>query len=187
MEFQALEIAGCYLIHGNQYKDDRGSFLKLLHAPTLKARGLEDSFVESYLTTSKKGVIRGMHFQIPPADHAKLVYCLVGQVRDGLVDLRRHSPTYRQSISLLLSSEINQWVYIPKGVAHGFATHSEQAQLLYMVSSVHEPKLDTGIRWDSVQIDWWAGSDYTETPVVSERDRLFESLQDFNTPFTIES
>lgn len=186
MEWVGLPLAGCWLLRSGRLKDDRGSFRKLFHQPTFAARGLETSFAESYLSSSHRGVIRGMHFQVPPADHAKLVCCIAGRVRDGLVDLRRGSPTYQQSYSLMLSEAQAEAVYIPRGVAHGFAAQEDISVMWYLVSSAHDPQADNGVRWDSVGIDWWAGEAQPENLIVSQRDRSFIPLAAFDSPFVFE-
>jgi len=112
MEWVELPLSGCYLIRSRRLEDERGNFQKLFHQPSFAAQGLETNFAESYLSSSHRGVVRGMHFQAPPADHAKLVCCIAGRVRDGLVDLRRGSPTYQQSCSLMLSEAWAELVYI---------------------------------------------------------------------------
>ena len=177
-------LPGCFLLRGERFEDERGDFFKLFHAPTFADHGLETGFVESYITTSNKGVVRGMHFQAPPSDHAKLVCCLSGRVRDGLVDLRRGSSTFKQSCSLILSGEQAEVLYVPRGVAHGFAAYEDNSRICYMVSSVHDPAADEGVLWDSVGIDWWEGhAKLKAAPIVSRRDRQFAALSEFHSPF----
>jgi dTDP-4-dehydrorhamnose 3,5-epimerase len=177
-------LPGCFLFKGERFEDERGDFFKLFHAPTFADHGLETGFVESYITTSNEGVVRGMHFQAPPSDHAKLVCCLSGRVRDGLVDLRRGSLTFKQSCSLILSAEQAEVLYVPRGVAHGFAAYEDNSRMCYMVSSVHDPAADSGVLWDSVGIDWWEGhAKLKAAPIVSWRDRQFAALSDFESPF----
>ncbi|AZG16389.1 MULTISPECIES: dTDP-4-dehydrorhamnose 3,5-epimerase family protein [Cupriavidus] len=178
MQCEALALPGCFLLHGARLGDARGDFMKLFHAPTLAAQGLETAFAESYVSTSHAGVIRGMHFQRPPHDHAKLVSCLTGRARDGLVDLRRGSPTFGRSLSLMLSADVPAMLYIPRGIAHGFAAHVDDTRLWYLVSSVHEPAADAGIHVDDVGIDWWDGAPALAgaTPILSPRDTAHPSL-----------
>lgn len=186
MEWIKLPLAGCWLLRSGQKEDERGYFQKLFHQPTFAARGLETSFAESYLSSSHRGVVRGMHFQLPPADHAKLVSCIAGRVRDGLVDLRRDSPTYLQSYSLILSETEAELVYIPRGVAHGFAALENHSVMWYLVGSAYEPQADSGVHSDSVGIDWWQGEEPPEAVIVSQRDRSFTPLAQFNSPFVFE-
>lgn len=183
MQAQALAISGCYLLTLPCFPDARGEFRKLLHAPSLAALGLETGFTESYVSVSHRSVLRGMHFQLPPSDHAKLVTCLTGRARDGLLDLRRGSPTYGQSLSLMLDGGTPQAVYVPRGVAHGFASHRDATALLYYTTSVHDPARDAGVHASSVGIDWWAGEPKINTPVMSPRDAGLPALAAFDSPF----
>lgn len=184
MEARALDIPGCYLFSLPRFPDARGEFRKLLHAPTLTALGLEADYAESYVSVSHRGVLRGLHFQAPPSDHAKLVTCVSGRARDGLLDLRRGSPTFRQSLSLILDGDEPQAVYVPRGVAHGFAAHRDQTALLYYTTSVHDPSRDAGVDPRSAGIDWWAGESGMKEPIMSPRDAGLPALDDFITPFT---
>lgn len=181
---QALDIPGCYLLTLPRFPDTRGEFRKLLHAPTLAGLGLETAYAESYVSVSHRGVLRGMHFQVPPSDHAKLVTCLTGRARDGLLDLRRGSPTFMQSLSLTLDGDTPQAVYVPRGVAHGFAAHRDHTALLYYTTSVHDPERDAGVHPASAGIDWWEGEAGIGDPLMSPRDAALPALNDFTTPFT---
>lgn len=183
MEFLPLQIPGCYLIRVGHTEDERGSFDKLFHAPTFTALSLESKFEESYVTTSRKGVVRGMHFQMPPFDHAKLVSCIQGRVLDGLVDLRCGSPMYKRSVSIEISEEAPSCIYIPRGVAHGFAAYEEDSRLLYFVTSAYNKEADSGVLWNSVGIDWWKGLKEEMAEIVSVRDMGFTTLEDFKSPF----
>ncbi|MDF3834014.1 dTDP-4-dehydrorhamnose 3,5-epimerase family protein [Cupriavidus basilensis] len=176
MRLEPLALAGCFRLLGNRLEDSRGDFFKLFHAPTLAGLGLETDFTESFVSTSRAGVIRGMHFQRPPKDHAKLVCCLSGRARDGLVDLRPGSPTFGASTSLILSADAPEVLYVPRGVAHGFAAHVENTQMWYLVSSVHDPAADAGVHVHGVGIDWWTDGPATVEPILSARDQQFPAL-----------
>lgn len=158
--------------------------MKLYHSPDLKAAGVEMPMLESFLSSSRRGVIRGMHFQVPPHDHEKLVGCVHGRARDALLDLRVGSPTYGVTQVLELSPDRPGLLYIPRGVAHGFAALEDRTDLCYFVSSVHEPSADAGVHWASLGIDWWLGE--AVQPIVSERDQRFPPWCDFSSPFTFE-
>jgi dTDP-4-dehydrorhamnose 3,5-epimerase len=158
--------------------DARGSFVKIFHEPWLAQAGLETEFKESYYSTSRKNVLRGMHFQVPPEEHTKLVYCLEGHVLDVVVDLRRGSPTFHRCFSIELDSDNPCGIYVPSGCAHGFFTFSEQALLLYAVTTVYAPSSDAGVRWDSLDFGWPCGE-----KLLSERDQSFPTLQNFASPF----
>jgi len=144
----------------------------------LQAKGLCSDFVEQYYSTSRRDVIRGMHFQLPPHDHAKLVYCAAGGVNDVLLDLRKESGTYGWHVSVPLSADSGHAVYIARGVAHGFIATLEPALMIYNVTSEYAATHDTGVLWDSFGYDWGVAR-----PIVSERDRGFPALAEFDSPF----
>ena len=121
MSFQVnrTAIPGCYEIIPRVLKDERGLFIKTFHKDLFEANGLNTCWAEEYFSISQKGVLRGFHFQIPPNDHEKLVYCPQGQVMDVILDLRPGSPTYRKHLIFDLNAEKSNMVYIPRGCAHG--------------------------------------------------------------------
>ncbi len=160
------------------FTDLRGSFTKVFHEDSLREKGIDFTLRENYYSISGKDVIRGMHFQTPPAQHAKIVFCPVGEILDVVLDLRKNSPTFGQHFSQILSAENHLALYIPEGCAHGFRALTEGAMTFYLVSSVHNPAHDKGIRWDSFGFDWGA-----EAPVMSERDGSFPQMQDYDSPF----
>ncbi len=172
-----IGLDGCFEILPRQIEDARGMFIKTFHAPAYRELGLETDFVEEYYTTSRCGVLRGLHFQTPPADHAKLVYCVSGTVFDAVLDLRAGSPAFGKCAHIELSAEKRNLLYIPRGLAHGFAALTD-CTMVYKVTSVHSPAQDAGIRWDSAGIPW-PGEDF----IISERDGAFPALADFQSPF----
>jgi dTDP-4-dehydrorhamnose 3,5-epimerase len=178
METRETEISGCYEIQPVLVKDDRGVFVKTIHCEEFHSRGLCADWREQYYSTSKKGVLRGLHFQIPPHDHVKLVYCVTGSVQDVVLDLRVGSPTYGKTVMLELSARKGNMIYLTKGLAHGFCTPNELATLVYNVSSFYKPEADKGVRWDSVGVNWPISS-----PLLSDRDRSFPAFDEFESPF----
>lgn len=178
MEFEELGLPGAFIVHPRVLADSRGTFVKTVHAPTFAARGLRTDWAEEYHSSSRRGVIRGLHFQLPPADHAKLVFCLAGTVLDVVIDLRRGSPTFGDHRQVGLEAERGTGVYIPTGCAHGFLSLSDASTLYYKVTSVHVPDADGGIAWDSVGFDW-----PVVNPMLSERDRALPPLSALDTPF----
>jgi dTDP-4-dehydrorhamnose 3,5-epimerase len=156
----------------------RGRFVKIFHEPSYAALGLETNFAEEYYSVSHKNVIRGLHFQVPPMDHVKMVYCLEGHALDVVLDLRVGSPTYGQFEMFELNSINSSSIYIPKGMAHGFCALSENTIMVYKVSSVYSPEYDAGILWNSASIPW-----PNSGLIISDRDRGFPMLKDFNSPF----
>ena len=178
MRVEHTAIPGCYQLFPPVHKDNRGSFVKTFRKDVFASHGLVTEFAEEYYSISRKGVLRGMHFQTPPHDHFKLVYCLTGRVLDAIVDLRVGSPTYRQSETIELSAELGNMLYIAPGMAHGFYALTDEVVMQYKVTTVYAPEHDGGIRWDSAGIAW-PGSD----PILSVRDCSFPSLAEFQSPF----
>lgn len=178
MKFFQTLIPGAYLIHPKLFEDKRGVFIKTYHRDIFKEQNIEYDFKESFYSYSKKNVIRGMHFQTSPHDHAKLVYVTEGAMLDVIVDLRKGSPAYGNFFSAELSSENHQFIYIPKGCAHGYLSTKRNTSVVYMHTSVHAPGADTGIHFESFGFDWGVDS-----PIVSDRDRSFKPLCDYESPF----
>jgi dTDP-4-dehydrorhamnose 3,5-epimerase len=158
--------------------DVRGTFVKAFHETAFAAVGIHFTLRESYFSFSRKDVIRGMHFQLPPHQHSKVVFCPQGAILDVIVDLRRNSPTYGQYYAAELSAENHKACFIPEGFAHGFKALTENAMTYYLVSSEYNGPHDTGIRYDSIGIDW-----AVKEPVLSARDLSFGGLSDFQSPF----
>jgi dTDP-4-dehydrorhamnose 3,5-epimerase len=177
-ELVSSPVPGCFEIRPAVVNDLRGRFVKVFHEGAFSELGLETGFVEEYYSVSRRNVLRGMHFQRPPRDHVKLVYCVEGAVLDVALDLRRGSPAYGRCAAFNLSADGAGMVYLPRGLAHGFLVLSERATMVYMVTSTHSPAHDDGVLWNSIGVRW-----PVEDPVVSERDRRFIRLADFESPF----
>lgn len=175
---KATAIAGCCEVLPTIRKDRRGAFVKIFHAPEFRKLGLGTEFKEAYYSVSNKGVLRGLHFQNPPAAIAKLIYCVEGEIIDAVVDLRRRSKTYGRAITVRLNAKSANMLYIPKGCAHGFYTVSKRVVMLYHTTGVYSPKQDTGLLWNSAGVNWPC-----KKPVLSPRDAAFPSFKDFNSPF----
>ncbi len=170
------KIPGVRLIQHITHKDNRGSFTKLFQPADFNWTNTEYFKTrEGFISWSSPGVIRGMHFQSPPADLDKLVSCLAGRVLDVVLDLRHSSPTYGQAIGFELSGEKPSSILIPKGCAHGFMVLGEAHALLhYAVSAEYSPSADCGVRWDSFSFNW----PITSKLVVSERDQSLPAFAD---------
>jgi dTDP-4-dehydrorhamnose 3,5-epimerase len=179
-DLKPSNISGCFELQPKVFEDTRGRFVKVYHDLAFVEKGLETHFAEEYYSISNKNVIRGMHFQLPPRDHVKVVYCVQGEVMDVVLDLRVGSLTYGQHVTFELSSRKANSIYIPKGMAHGFCALSDNAIMIYKVSTVYSPGHDAGISWDSVGIEW-----PTKEANLSQRDLGFPSLAEFNSPFKI--
>lgn len=179
MDFKELFIPGSYEIIADSFQDNRGSFVKVFNETIFEHEDIKLDMKEQYYSVSHKGVLRGLHFQIPPFDHSKLVYCLMGSVMDVIVDLRIGSPTFGKYCKVELSSNNKKVMFIPSGLAHGFYVLSEQAILVYSVTSEYSEKHDGGILWNSLDIPW-----PTSNPIISQRDSQFCELDLFVSPFT---
>ncbi len=178
MEISELEIPGCKVIKPRRLCDNRGEFIKIVHGVTFAGSGLEFGFREQYYSVSRREVVRGMHFQIPPHEHDKLVYCMNGAALDVVVDLRRGSPGFRKVQAVRLEANELCGVYVPRGCAHGFLSLTDDCIMLYCVTTEYAPEHDRGIRWDSFEFSWPC-----KHPIVSPRDSSLPSLNDFVTPF----
>jgi dTDP-4-dehydrorhamnose 3,5-epimerase len=172
-------IEGVRIIKKLVFEDNRGTFFKPYNNLEFRDLGIDFIPEEIFVTASKKGVVRGMHFQAPPHQHSKVIACLNGSVTDVIVDLRAYSSTFKHVETFELSGSDDTVVYLPEGIAHGFLSHEDSSSLIYMVSKGYSPEHDTGVRWDSIDFDWGF------LPVVSERDSNFLGINDFNNPFEI--
>jgi dTDP-4-dehydrorhamnose 3,5-epimerase len=178
MRLLPTTLPGCVRLQPVVHEDHRGRFVKTMHHDTFASFGLRSDFLEEFYSVSTRHVMRGLHLQLPPADHAKLVYCTGGEVLDAVVDLRVGSPTHGRHELFELSANRADILYIPSGMAHGFLTLSDSATLVYKVTSMYSPPHDSGIRWDSAGIPW-----PVREPVVSERDQRLPTLGEFQSPF----
>lgn len=158
--------------------DYRGEFTKIYNENEFIAENIQMKVKEIFYSVSHKNVIRGMHFQIPPYAHDKLIHVISGRVKDVIVDLRKNSENYLKYIELELSGENKQAIYIPKGFAHGFQCLEENTVMMYMVSEGYVPDSDAGIRWDSFGMDW-----KTDNPIISEKDNNLPKIEEYNSPF----
>ena len=177
-KFVTCLTPGCFLFSVPTYPDDRGSFTKLINRADLLDAGVRTNFAESFISESKKGVIRGFHFQVPPKDQAKMVFCLNGNIADVLLDLRKQSPQSLKHEVLHLQSEEPQILYIPPGVAHAFQSLTEVATLIYWTSGPYSAEYDKGILWNSVGVRW-----PLQPSNVSKRDQGFPKIEGFQSPF----
>jgi len=178
IDCSTTSIEGLFLLSSSVFTDQRGSFRKVLSKEIFDELSLESNFVELYYSISKKDVIRGMHFQLPPMDHIKLVYAINGKILDVCLDLRSASKTYGNYFSIILSGNDSKYLYIPKGIAHGFAALEDNAVVHYAQTTCYSKDHDFGIRYDSFGFNW-----NIENPIVSDRDKSFSRLEDFTTVF----
>ena len=171
-------IEGLYVLHTDNFKDNRGSFMKLFNRDFFAEHGLATDFCEFYYSVNKKNVVRGMHFQTPPADHVKLVYVSKGRILDAVVDIRKDTATYGQVFTCEMAADKGEYLYIPKGLAHGFVSLEDDTIVNYAQTSCYDREHDCGIDSMSVGIDWGV-----DEPIRSGRDLTFPAFKDFNSPF----
>lgn len=171
------DLPGVLLVRSFVAEDSRGVFCKTFHEKAFRDHGLAAEFPESYYSVSARDVIRGMHFQLPPHAHNKLVFVPKGRILDVVLDLRRDLPTYGKTISVELSENNRRSIYIPKGCAHGFKSLEDDSITVYNVTTVYDSESDTGLRWDSFGFDWTC-----ETPCMSSRDQSLLQFGEFSSP-----
>lgn len=167
MEFDQTGIDGPVVLWPVLHKDERGYFLEAYRQELFLEQGLDANFVQDNFSMSKKGVVRGLHYQIGKAAQQKLVMVCRGEILDVAVDIRKKSPTFGQYISVRLSEKDHKMVFIPEGFAHGFSVLSEIAAVFYKCSNYYNRKMERGISWNDpmLNIDWQIAD-----PVVSEKD-----------------
>jgi dTDP-4-dehydrorhamnose 3,5-epimerase len=182
MNLIATDLPGCFIIAPQLRQDARGSFVKVFQASVFHNASIPTGFTEEYYSTSKQGVLRGMHFQIPPKQHWKLVYCVHGKILDVMLDLRVGSPTYGRSMATQLDGDSGRAAILPPGIAHGFHVASASATVVYKVTSEYAPQHDKGVLWNSFG-QLWPDRD----PLISERDAAFPAFKDFVSPFRYSS
>lgn len=172
-------IQGLKIIEPEIFWDERGYFMETYQAEEFKKAGIFDTFVQDNQSASKRGVLRGLHFQIRyPQD--KLVRVIRGEVLDVAVDLREDSKTFGSWFGVILSEENKKQFFIPKGFAHGFLVLSEQAEFCYKVTDFYHPNDEGGISWNDRElgIDWFGTKKITEKEIIlSEKDKKWESFQ----------
>ena len=159
-----------------RFEDERGWFSETYSAEKLRIFGIKDQFVQDNQSVSVAvGTLRGLHFQTPPHAQAKLVRCAAGRFLDVVVDVRQGSPTYGNSLSIELTAEKGEQVYIPEGFAHGFVTLVPNTEIFYKVSSPYAPKSDGGIHWNdpTLRINWPLPA---TGPIISPKDQQLPLL-----------
>ena len=180
MKINKTIIEDLLIIEPQLFKDDRGFFYESYNKNNLD-KVINVFFVQDNESKSKKGVVRGLHFQLPPFEQTKLVRCVSGKILDVVVDLRTNSKTYGKSFSIELSSENNKQIFIPVGFAHGFQVLSEEAIVNYKVDEYYNPDSDSGIIWNDkdLSIDW--NSDIK--PILSKKDLKLDLFKNLKSPF----
>ncbi|GAA4306250.1 dTDP-4-dehydrorhamnose 3,5-epimerase [Nibribacter koreensis] len=180
MEIKKFPIEGVVEITPRVFADERGAFLETFSARLFAEAGITETFVQDNKSISKKGVLRGLHFQKPPYAQAKLVSVVVGRALDVVVDLRKDSATYGQYATCLLDTEKHNLFFVPIGFAHGFVALEEGTVFQYKCSNYYNKESEGGLLWNdpALGIEWGI-----ENPLVSEKDEILPTLAELESPF----
>lgn len=174
MIFTETKLRGAYVIEPQPLNDERGFFARTWSGEEFSAKGLNANLVQCNTSNNKlKGTVRGMHFQSPPHEEAKLIRCTAGALYDVIVDLRPDSPTWGQWFGIELTRQNLRMIYVPEGFAHGYQTLADDTDVFYQVSAYYHQESASGVRWDdpTIAIDW-----PLQISVISERDRKLPSV-----------
>lgn len=174
--FEPLAIPEVVLVTPERHGDARGFFMETFKASAYAPHGIpgaSGAFVQDNLSRSERGVLRGLHWQTPPAAQGKLVSALRGEILDVAVDLRRGAPTFGRVVQALLSEENRRQLWVPAGFAHGFLVRSAVAEVAYKATAEYTPEAERGLRWDdpALGIDWGV-----RDPRLSPRDAGLPTL-----------
>nr|AAO88956.1 dTDP-6-deoxy-D-glucose-3,5-epimerase [Vibrio cholerae] len=172
MKIIDTKIPDVKIIEPKVFGDERGFFFESFNQQQFEAAvGYPVHFVQDNHSKSTKGVLRGLHYQLAPHAQAKLVRCVVGEVFDVAVDIRKSSPTFGQWVGVHLSAENKRQLWIPEGFAHGFVTLSETAEFLYKTTNYYSPQCEGAIRWDDSKV----GIEWPVEGVVNQSQKDLES------------
>jgi len=183
MKFTKTNIEGLVIIEPIVFGDERGYFLETYNEKQFEEFIGKISFVQDNESKSAKGVLRGLHFQKPPFDQAKLVRCIEGEVLDIAVDVRKNSKTYGKHVTVLLSGVNKRQLFVPRGFAHGFLVLSDTATFAYKVDNTYAPEFDAGIRWNDKELNIKWGMEDSEV-IISAKDAELPFFLEFKSPFT---
>jgi dTDP-4-dehydrorhamnose 3,5-epimerase len=183
VKFTTQTIPDVILVEPQVHGDERGYFVETFHQNKFEeAVGHKVDFIQDNESKSSKGVLRGLHFQLPPFAQSKLVRVIQGEVLDVAVDIRKGSPTFGQHVSANLSSENKHQLFVPRGFAHAFVVLSDTAIFAYKVDNFYAPECDRGLAFDdvSLNIDWQLPKDQLK---LSEKDKIQLVLTDLDQCF----
>jgi dTDP-4-dehydrorhamnose 3,5-epimerase len=182
MTINKTAFTGLLIIEPKVFGDVRGSFFESYNQQALSEAGIQTIFRQDNQSSSKYGVIRGLHFQTPPHAQTKLIRVLEGAICDVAVDLRKASPTFGKWFGMELSAENKKQLYIPQGFAHGFSVLSEQTTILYKCDNFYHPQSEGGIRYNDplLGIDWRVDA---AQAIVSDKDQILPCLNELQTNF----
>lgn len=176
MKVVGTDLPGCLVLEPKVYGDDRGSFYETWNKDVFSSLGLNLEFKQANVSSSVRGVLRGLHYQWPKPQ-GKLVHVMEGEVYDVAVDIRHDSPTFKQWTAVILSAENKRQFWIPPGFAHGFLALSKRVVFNYLCTETYDPECDAGLRWDDSElaIDWPISK-----PVLSNKDAKAPFLCDIS-------
>jgi dTDP-4-dehydrorhamnose 3,5-epimerase len=175
--FSETSLPGVFVVDIEPANDERGFFARSWCKKECEILGIDAEFVQCGISYNNlKGTLRGMHYQVPPHEEAKLVRCTKGAIHDVVLDVRQASPTYRQWVALELTDENHRMMYIPTGMAHGFQTLADNSEVYYQMTASHQPESTRGSRWDDpfYSIDW-----PLRVTNISERDLAFSLVSSY--------
>ena len=174
MRFVRLGIPGAFLVELEPLADERGFFARTFCEQEFAEAGLAGRMVQTSLSFNpRRGTLRGLHYQAAPREEAKLVRCVRGRIYDLIVDLREESHIFRQHLAIELSADERTAVYVPPGVAHGFLTLTDDCEVHYAMSEIHDPAAARGVRWNDPAFGIVLPE---EIRVISERDASYPDL-----------
>jgi dTDP-4-dehydrorhamnose 3,5-epimerase len=176
VKFTETALQGAYIVDVEPIEDERGFFARSWCREEFGAHGLHCTFVQSNISfNTKKGTLRGMHYQVKPNEETKLVRCTRGAIYDVIIDLRSQSRTCTQWIAVELTAVNHRMVYVPEGFAHGFQTLEDDTEVLYLMSAYYRQECSRGVRWDDPAFGIaWPQSDIR---IISDKDKAYPDFQ----------
>lgn len=177
--FSQTDLPGVVVVEPRVFGDERGAFLETYKRSEFVAAGVTVDFVQDNHSVSQAGVLRGLHYQLPPYEQGKLVRVISGRAWDVAVDIRPDSPTFRQWVGVELSGENHRMLYIPSGFAHGFVALEDETHFVYKCTAEYDKASEGGIRWDDpdIAVEWPRGE-----VLVSEKDAALPPLAEARLP-----
>lgn len=180
--FEPLAIADVVLVQPTRHTDERGFLQESYRESDFVKAGIRARFVQDNLARSTRGVLRGLHYQTPPAAQGKLVSCVSGSIFDVAVDLRVGAPSFGEWVGTTLEADTGQQLWIPAGFAHGYVVLTDVADVAYKVTAEYRPELDRGVLWNdpAIGVEWPVAA-----PLVSAKDREQPTLAQCENPFKV--
>lgn len=180
MQVETTAFKGLLIIKPQIFSDERGYFFESYNQEVFRKAGLNMTFAQDNQSGSVKGVVRGLHFQVPPFEQGKLVRAISGSLLDVVVDLRKDQPTFGKHFKMVLNDQDKHMLFIPPGFAHGFKTLEDNTVFFYKCTKVYNHKSERTLRWNDpdLAIDWEIAN-----PILSEKDLKAPFFKDFISPF----